>query len=436
MGFTLESRPNPLALLGQAAGDTSLTIGRQNRQERILNNALGLLNNADDDPTSFIGSISRLSPDNQRLALGALDIKRQKAAEQKAASEAQQIAQAYGIQYAPGMTSKDVLERVKEKEKLDREARDLQKDQAKAQEIAQKLGIDYTPGMTTKNVFDLARATKPAKKTQASQPIDPEQLAIIRKIRETDKYKNADPLTKYQLLTDNGVSRENAESEADIASKQSETQTKAFDTAYKANEDFINETTQSYKAFETEMKPKLLQMRNINDKDLINPSAAVFLETFGIPLGALSDPSSELYNKLSQDLLKGLPETYGNRILKVEVDNFLKTIPQLVNSADGRRMIASNMLKLGEMKEVYYNAMREMQQKALESSKFPRDFQQTVFDQVKPQINRINNEFIKLSEIKRVPEGTIPFFNPNGNIEFVPEEDVQWAIENGGKRIW
>ncbi len=436
MGFTLESRPNPLALLGQAAGDASLTIGRQNRQERILNNALGMLNNADDDPTSFIGSISRLSPDNQRLALGALDIKRQKAAEQKAASEAQQIANAYGIKYAPGMTSKDVLERIKEKEKLDKEARDLQTDRAKAQQYAKQLGIQVPENATVKDVFDYARATKPSKKTQASQPIDPEQLAIIRKIRETPEYQNADPLTKYQLLTDNGVSRENAESEADIASKQSETQTKAFDTAYKANEDFINETTQTYKAFETEMKPRLLQMRNIKDKDLVSPTAAVFLDTFGIPLGALQDPSSELYNKLSQDLLKGLPETFGSRILKVEVDNFLKTIPQLVNSADGRRMIASNMLKLGEMKEVYYNAMRNAQQSALESGKFPRDFQQAVFDQVKPQIDRINNEFVKLSDVKRVPEGTIPFFNPNGEIEFVPKELAEWASENGGRRIW
>ena len=436
MGFTLQSRPNPLALLGQAAGDASLTIGRQNRQERVLNNALGLLNNADDDPTSFIGSISRLSPENQRLALGALDIKRQKAAEQKAASEAQQIAQAYGIQYAPGMTSKDVLERVKENEKLDREAKTLQADQQRAEELATQLGIQVPKGSSSKQVLDLYKAMKPNKKTQASQPIDPEQLELIKNIRNSPEYEKASPLKKYQMMTDAGISKENAKAEADIASQEKDIDTKAFDTAYKANEDFINETTSTYKAFETEMKPKLLQMRNIKDEDLIGPTAAMFLEAFGIPLGALNDPSSELYNKLSQDLLKGLPETYGSRILKVEVDNFLKTIPQLVNSADGRRMIASNMLKLGEMKEVYYKAMRGMQQEALEKGKFPRDFQQTVFDQVKPQIDRINNEFVKLSEIKRVPEGTIPFFNPNRDIEFVPQDLADWATENGGRRIW
>jgi hypothetical protein len=143
-----------------------------------------------------------------------------------------------------------------------------------------------------------------------------------------------------------------------------------------------------------------------------------------------------LYNKLSQDLLKGLPETYGNKILKVEVDNFLKTIPTLMNSPDGRRMISSNLLKLGDMKEVYYKEMRNQQKQYLDNNKpLPRDFQQRVFDQVKPQIDKINQEFTHLSEIKSVPKGTVPFFY-KGKIKFVPEEDIEWAEKNEGKRIW
>lgn len=216
-----------------------------------------------------------------------------------------------------------------------------------------------------------------------------------------------------------------------------ETEAKREESRYGLQKDFINDTTSRYSAFETDMKPKLLQMQNIPDEDLISPTTAVFLDALGIPLGALEDPSSQLYQKLSLDLLKGLPETFGNRILKVEVDNFLKTIPSLTNSSEGRRMIASNMLKLGEMKEVYYNEMRKQQSTFMDSDKpLPLDFQQRVFDQVKPQINKINNEFAKLSEIKSVPKDTIPFFNPNGDIEFVPKQHAQWAESNGGKRIW
>ena len=283
----------------------------------------------------------------------------------------------------------------------------------------------------------ISRPAKQPTRRLSEIPIDPEQKSNIAKARSIPGFDEMDELEQYKTLVDNGVSPELAEKESKLRGSQLERKHKEFDNSYKAQEDFINDTTKSYEAFETQTKPRLMQMQNIPDEDVIGPTAAVFLEHLGIPLGALDDPSSELYNKLSQDLLKGLPETYGSRILKVEVDNFLKTIPTLMNSADGRRMIASNMLKLGEMKEVYYNEMRKMQKDAIDNRKnLPKDFQQRVFDQVKPQIDRINNEFVKLSEIKHVPKGTIPFFSPTGEINFVPKEHAQWAQEHEGRRIW
>jgi hypothetical protein len=271
----------------------------------------------------------------------------------------------------------------------------------------------------------------------AEKPIPKDQQDAIDNVRSRSDYNDMNETEKYNSLLKAGVSPSNAQKEAELFNKQETRQDQKVKAAYDAQKDFIDDTTSSYRGFESEMKPRLLQMQHMDPKDIVSPTAAVFLETLGIPLGALEDPSSELYNKLSQDLLKGLPETYGSRILKVEVDNFLKTIPTLLNSPDGRRMIASNMLKLGEMKEVYYNAMRGEQRKYLDENKpLPRDFQQVVFDQVKPQIDRINNEFIKMADVKSVPEGTVPFFSPSGEIEFIPQEHIQWATDNGGRRIW
>lgn len=299
-----------------------------------------------------------------------------------------------------------------------------------------------TPGSlsayeTDPRLAETVSRPKEKKLTQSSQPIDPEQLKIIKNVRDSEEFKNADPLKKYQLMTDANVSKENAQAEADIAYKGDTLANQKFESSYKAQEDFIDEVTKSYRAFETDTKPRLMQMQHMDPEDLIGPTANVFLESMGIPLGALSDPSSELYNKLSQDLLKGLPETYGSRILKVEVDNFLKTIPTLMNSPEGRRMISSNMLKLGEMKEIYYNEMRKQQKDSLDNSKpLPRDFQQRVFDQVKPQIDKFNDQFSKMAQIKHVPSGTIAFFDPDDNIVFVEKENAEWAQNNGGQRIW
>jgi hypothetical protein len=281
---------------------------------------------------------------------------------------------------------------------------------------------------------------KENKKTQASQPIDEDQLKRIKDVRSQPGFKDKDELEQFEDFIDAGVSKENAGEYAKIKGQKLSREQEGFEKSYKAQEDFIKDTTKRYQAFETETKPKLLQMQKIaSDEQLVSPTAAAFLEHMGIPLGALEDPSSELYNKLSKDLLKGLPETYGNKIMKVEVENFLQTIPTLLNSADGRRMIASNMLKLGEMKEVFYNSMRRQQQDALDNNKpLPRDFEQRVFDQVKPQIDRMNNEFVKLSTIKSVPEGETPYFSSDGEIYFVPKSKdwIEWANEQGMRKVW
>jgi len=279
-----------------------------------------------------------------------------------------------------------------------------------------------------------ARNPKPA---VSERPVPQDQLDAMKRAHNTPGYDTMTESAKYKTLIENGVSAENAIKEATLANQQAAREDQKIDNSYKEQKDFIDDVTSSYKGFETDMKPRLLQMQKLNEGDLIKPTASVFLEALGIPLGSLADPSNELFHKLSQDLLKGLPEQYGNRILKVEVENFLKTIPTLSNSADGRRMIASNMLKLGEMKEVYYNAMRKMQRNLLDQGKpFPKDFEQVVFDQVKPQIDRINNEFLQMADIKSVPENTVPFFAPNGTIKFVPKDQINWAEQNGGKRIW
>jgi hypothetical protein len=243
--------------------------------------------------------------------------------------------------------------------------------------------------------------------------------------------------TKLGLIDPN-LGRQAVEEEK-LSFKKQVHQKADIDKSYDTHKDFIDSTTSSYKSFETEMKPRMLQMQKLNSEELIKPSSAAFLEKMGIPLGVLENPNNELYSKLSQDLLKGLPESYGNRILKVEVENFLKTIPTLTNSPEGRRMIASNFLKLGEMKEVYYKEMRRQQTELLDKNKkFPKDFEQRVFDNTLPRINKLNEQFVKLSEIKSIPKNTVPFFNPQGDISFVPadQEHLDWATKNGGERIW
>src|ERR1700678_3225968 len=201
------------------------------------------------------------------------------------------------------------------------------------------------------------RATTDKKKEKELK--DEETLGKIKEVRATPGFDELDEVGQYNALTNAGVPLADAERESKIKASQINRQSTAIDKSYEAQQPFIDRTTAAARSYETETKPKLQLLTKLaTDEELIGPTANAFRERLGIPLGSLDNPNNELFQKTSLDLLKGLPESYGNRILKVEVDNFLRTIPTLENSANGRRMIASNFLKLGEMKEVFYNEMQ------------------------------------------------------------------------------
>jgi hypothetical protein len=65
----------------------------------------------------------------------------------------------------------------------------------------------------------VTRPCQGTQKTQAAQPIDPEQLSILNKARENPEYESMDELDTYQYLTSLGISKENALAEAEIKAK-------------------------------------------------------------------------------------------------------------------------------------------------------------------------------------------------------------------------
>jgi len=221
---------------------------------------------------------------------------------------------------------------------------------------------------------------------------------------------------------------------------------KGIDSSYKMHKDFIDDTTNAYKSFITNTKPKLIQMSRIANKNkLAGPLTAKVLEELNLPISFLGNPDNEAYEKLSLDLLSGLPDNFGSRILKVEVETFLKTIPRLLNSYAGRRVITSNLIKFGEFKEVFYNSMRKVEKEAYESGrKLPRDFSRLVLDRAQPELTQLMTELRSLAEVdhnkvdQAINDGKVLFFDSNGVIRPIPNdpEIMKAAEEKGGKRIW
>lgn len=205
-----------------------------------------------------------------------------------------------------------------------------------------------------------------------------------------------------------------------------------IDRSYERTKEFRDKTTSAYRSWNTDTQPRLLQMQILNDKNLASSSTVAFAESIGLPVSLFSNPDTELYDKLSHELLKGLPDTFGSRILKVEVDNFLRTIPTLDNSVDGRRRIIASSLKIGEMRKALYDEMRSLESE-YEDQPLPRDFEQKAVERAEPRMQQITKEFTELSKIRDTPAGHTLYFSPDSQAIWVPntQEDRFQAEQNG-----
>lgn len=260
---------------------------------------------------------------------------------------------------------------------------------------------------------------KPPKPTQASQPIDPEQLAKIQAVRNTPEYKEANPLQKFQLLTDAGVSRENAQSEADIAAQQDKLRLDALDKGTKANEDYVNGLYDQNRASE-EMDFKL--DRYLNLEDLPNPALAALFESFGWPPAIFSADAEEA-QKITTDLTKNIQQFYGNRILQTEFQTFLKSIPDLKNSVEGRRRIIANLKKFNELRKIEYKKMNELADQYEKDGKpLPSRFRHKVWDALKPEVDAIAKNFNRPNPPPNTPPNFIPVSNGQETLWIDPSD--------------
>lgn len=151
-------------------------------------------------------------------------------------------------------------------------------------------------------------------------------------------------LQKTVLGTQAAKSKEQSKSEQ-IGQKESH---KYFQT--------VNKEAQGAK----ENDARLQKMKTlIATGKLTNPAFAGLLKTlnkgvfgFGIDLSGLLNKESQQFDKLSADFIKGAKNVFGSRITDNDLNQFLKTIPSLTQSNEGKIAIINNLEAFNKASEL------------------------------------------------------------------------------------
>jgi len=207
------------------------------------------------------------------------------------------------------------------------------------------------------------------------------QTALQRQLQQTQ------PITEYQQLQTALRARE-------LEQKEVKEEERKAEWEYTQHKDFRKEVTENYRdALETDMR--LNRMAELNNTgQLTAPATAVLLDKLGLPVSILGNPDSEEFDKLSKDLLKNIRTYFGARINVVEVENFLKTIPSLMNSQEGRSRVISNLKMLLEPRKLMFDEYRRIREERLQQGKpLPIDLEESVIEGIKPQLDELSQRF-------------------------------------------
>lgn len=167
----------------------------------------------------------------------------------------------------------------------------------------------------------------------------------------------------------------------------------------------------------------------IDEGDLTNPVVYSVLNKFGLDFDVLLSPDTQEFRKLSNDFIRGAREIYGARVTNFELDAFLKTIPNLMQTEAGKRRVIRNLRILSEGKRARYQESRDI----LKEFKGipPWNFEELVEERVAPKLDELSKRFVfgEPAEEKR-----IEVIGPNGGKYTLPAKQWKIAKKKGYKK--
>lgn len=210
----------------------------------------------------------------------------------------------------------------------------------------------------------MSEPPSPLQEALAKNPqVLPKKVVPQQQLAPQEQIKPAAPLTAKQ--------RKEKMIEKSLTSKQKAEERKE---AIKEQHHADKETSKFYKEVLVGGKNadindrRLDRMSKLVEKgNLTNPVFFSLLNTlekgiagFGVNLHSLENADSQEFNKISKEFLKEAKEIFGNRLTNVDIENFLKMIPDLSQSDDGKKRVIANMKAYNEGKKIIKRSMLDI----------------------------------------------------------------------------
>jgi len=159
----------------------------------------------------------------------------------------------------------------------------------------------------------------------------------------------------------------------------------------KETQKFYEETNKARKAAR-ENDLRLGRMETLNKEgNLQNPLLYASLKKFHLDIPALQSADSQEFVKLSNDFLRNAKDIFGARLTNLDVQTFLRIVPELSQSPEGRQRIIENMRAFNEASRIRADAQDQIIK--ANDGKRPRNLESQVEEQSAPALDAIAERF-------------------------------------------
>ena len=181
-------------------------------------------------------------------------------------------------------------------------------------------------------------------------------------------------------------------------------------------------------------------LQNLNATDKLPKGLGrinVNFQTGELRLPFIASPEAQQFVKTVNDFTTKAKDTFGARITNFELNRFLRRLPTLMNSTEGRKSILRQMEIVNRLNTLNEQAILDTFEKVGGIRNIDYDeAERRARKEIAKESNDLKKEYVSLeSDVKDFEKNNIRMRDPAGNIRLVPKDQVKAAQDVGYRKV-
>lgn len=152
----------------------------------------------------------------------------------------------------------------------------------------------------------------------------------------------------------------------------------------------------------------------------------------------LANPETQQFVKTINDFTVAAKDTFGARVTNFELGAFMKRLPTLANSTEGRRLILAQMKSMKDLDKLYDDSIKKVYNKYGVQNIDKSNVERIAAELRKDDEEKLRKDFensVKAQEVydarSRAPEGKVPAISPDGRVVYIWRNQADKAEKQG-----